>query len=86
MRRFHAFFHNGINFKEYYNEINFHNYLESLVNPTKESESSEEETDSNEFEVKIRINELLVSFVLFSVGLFFSIIVFVLEIFYKTIN
>jgi len=81
MRRFHTIFHNGIYHKQSNNEINFNAYMESLTNPSKDSQSSEEESDTdNIFEVKITIDELLVCFLLFSVGLIFSVIVFILEV------
>jgi len=78
--RFHAVFHNGIYFKELNNEINYLNFLETLGNSLNKTKSNEEQNFPESEEVVINLRELLVCFILFTSGLFLSIIVFVLEI------
>jgi uncharacterized membrane protein len=60
--------------------------LETLGNSLNNTKSNEEQNLPESEEVVINLRELLVCFVLFTLGLFLSIIVFVLEIliFFKT--
>ncbi len=55
-------------------------FLETLGNFLNKTKSNEEQNFPEIKEVVIKLRELLVCFVLFTLGLFLSIIVFVLEI------
>ncbi len=77
--RFHTVFHNGIYFKEINDKIKFVNYLETLGNFLNKFESNDEQNFSQN-QVVLNLRELLVCFILFTLGLFLSIIVFGLEI------
>ncbi len=61
-------------------------FLETLGNFLNKTKSNEEQNFPEIKEVVIKLRDLLVCFVLFTLGLFFSIVVFVLEIliFFKT--
>jgi len=78
--RFHTVFHNGIYFKELNDEMYYRNFLETLGNSLDNTKSNEEQNIPESEEVVINLRELLVCFVLFTLGLFLSVIVFVLEI------
>jgi uncharacterized membrane protein len=54
--------------------------LETLENSSIKNKSNEEQNIPESIEVVINLRELLVCFVSFTLGLFLSIIVFVLEI------
>jgi uncharacterized membrane protein len=88
-KRFHTTFHYGIHDKEMNEEINYQNFLETLENPNNKINSKEAKelnfSETNNHEVVIKIQDLLVCFVLFTIGLFLTIIVFVIEllIFFK---
>jgi uncharacterized membrane protein len=60
--------------------------LETLENSSIKNKSNEEQNIPESKEVVINLRELLVCFVSFTLGLFLSIIVFILEIliFFKT--
>jgi hypothetical protein len=77
--RFHTVFHNGIYFKEINDKIKYINYLEKLGNLLNKLESNNEQNFS-QIQVVLNLRELLVCFILFTLGLFLSIIVFGLEI------
>ncbi len=79
VERFHTVFYNGIYFKELNDKINYWNFLEK-GNSLNKNKSNEEQNIPQSKEVFINLRELLVCFVLFTLGLFLSIIVFVLEI------
>jgi uncharacterized membrane protein len=70
-------------------EVSYQNFLETLENQNNKINSKKAEelnfSETNNYEVVIKIRDLLVCFVLFTIGLFLTIIVFVIElfIFYK---
>jgi hypothetical protein len=80
IERFHTVFHNGIYFKELNDNINYWIFMETLRNSLINTKSEEEQNLRESKKVIINLRELLVCFVSLTLGLFLSIIVFVLEI------
>jgi len=88
-KRFHTIFHHGIQYKELNEEVSYQNFLEALENQNNNINSKKVEelnfSETNNYEVVIKIRDLLVCFVLFTFGLFLTIIIFIIEllIFFK---